>query len=181
MTAGDSFYLFFQVRVVRFYKSCPLPPLPPLPLLLLVLFFAVIFAVVFCCNGQRRISIATCRSQWAAPGLKGELVRGVGSAGPQRGAPDCGQRRAGSAGARLPSGVGSAGPRPGSFRAGWAAPVLSRQKRCQKERQKIGQKKCQKICQKKCPKKCQKIRSEKKVRRYARRYVRRNVRRNARK
>ena len=91
-----------QVRVVRFYKSCPVV------LLVLLLLLAVIFA--------------SFTLQWAVPDLNCELQITVGSAGPQRGAPDSsGQRRTSAA-----------------------------RKKCQKIRQKECQKICQKECQKIC-------------------------------
>ena len=68
-----------QVRVVRFYKSCPLllvlllsPSSPPRPPCCLHVIFAVIFA--------------SFTLQWAAPDLNCKLQIAVGSAGPQRGA-----------------------------------------------------------------------------------------------
>ena len=110
------------MRVVRFYKSCPV--LPPLPLpLRVVLLFAVIFAIIFAScmlqaadrSGQRRISNGSSREEWAALDLN-------------RGAPErSGQRRTSTG--ELSSGVGSAGPQPGSSRAEWAAPDLSCQKK----------------------------------------------------
>ena len=115
-----------QVRVVRFYKSCPVL------LVLLLLLLAVIFAsftlpwavpdlncelqiAVDIAGPQRgapdwseqcRTSTGSSRLQWTSPDLNGELQIGVSSAGPQRGAPDCsGQRRVA---------VGSAGPPAGA-------------------------------------------------------------------
>ena len=134
-------YYFFptcQVRVVRFYKSCPSSPSssscprpPPLCRHL--------------CHHLRQLYVARCRSQWAAPDLRGEL----------------------------PSGVGSAGPHPGSAQAERAAPLTGQKKnvrRCvRKGRQKYVRrnvnriirryvrkhvrKECQKIRQKECQKK----------------------------
>ena len=113
----ERFFPTCEVRVVRFYKSCPSPfSLLPSPSSLLlplcvVLLFAVIFAIIFA-----SCMLQSCRSQWAAPDLNTELQIAVGSA-----------RR------ELASGVGSAGPGP-------AEKIC--QKICQKECQKI----CRKIC-----------------------------------
>ena len=110
-----------QVRVVRFYKSCPF-----LLLLLLVLLFAS-----FSPSSSPASSAALCcRAQRAAPDLNCKLQSALGITGPRQGAPK-GQRRTSTG--ELLSGVRSAGPRPGSIC----------QKECQKKRQKICQKKCQ--------------------------------------
>ena len=50
-------------------------------------YFSAWSSSAVCCNGQRRISTASCRSQWAAPGLNRELkitAGSVGSAGPHQ-------------------------------------------------------------------------------------------------
>ena len=175
---GLVFFPTCQVRVVRFYVSCPssspssssfllLPPLLPLrrhlrhhhrqlwaaPDLNMELQIAVGSAGpqqrAPDCSGQRRTSTASSRLQWAAPDLNSELQIAVGSAGPQPRAPDCSGQRRTSPG-ELPSGLGNAGPHPGSSRADWAAPDLSCQKICQKICQKYVSQECPKICQKKC-------------------------------
>ena len=118
-----------------------------------------IFAVVF----------ASCMLQWAALDLNCKLQIALGSAGPQRGAPDCSGQRRTSTG-ELPSGVGSDGPHPGASRAEWAAPDLSCQKKmtenmsannvrinANRNVRKYVRKERRKICQKKYQKKCQKI------------------------
>ena len=111
-----------------------------------------------CCNGQPRISTASCRSQWAA--------------GPQPGSQDYNGQRRTSTG-ELASGVGSAGPHPGSSRAEWAAPDLTSQKK--EVRRYV--RKCQKECQKKCQKKCQKRMSEDMSEKDVRKYVRQECQR----
>ena len=114
-----------QVRVVRFYKSC-------LARRLILL----------------RVVLLSCMLQWAAPDLNCKLQIAVGSAGPQPGAQDySGQRRTSTG--ELASGVCSAGPHPGSFRAEWATPDLTSQK---KDVRRYVKKECQKICQHECPK-----------------------------
>ena len=79
-----------QVRVVRFYVSCPCSsPCPSFS-------SSASSSPVFASCGQRRTSTGSSRLQWAAPDLN-------------RGAPDCSGQRRTSPG-ELPSGVGSAGP-----------------------------------------------------------------------
>ena len=78
------FFPTCQVRVSRFYQSCfclLLPPSPP--------------AVM--------PSTASSRAQWALPDLNGERQMSVGTARPQRGAPDLsGHCRTPTARARCP-------------------------------------------------------------------------------
>ena len=64
------------------------------------------------CSGQRRTWIASSRLQWAAPDLNRGALEWTG------------QRR--TSPGELWSGLGNAGPHPGSSRAEWAAPGLSR-------------------------------------------------------
>ena len=79
-----------QVRVVRFYQSCSPPPH-----LLLVLLLAVQIPVGTAGppprapdpSGHCRTSTASCRSQWALPGLNQDFQVAVGTAGPQPRAP----------------------------------------------------------------------------------------------
>ena len=77
------FILFFppcQVRVVRFYVSCP----PPSSLLLLlVLLLAGPHLPALDRSGPRRISSASSWLQWASPDLNCQLSIAVGLAGPQ--------------------------------------------------------------------------------------------------
>ena len=141
------FFPTCQVRVVRFYVSCPSsssssssssspsPPRPPLCRHLRHHLRQLYVAMGSArpqqgapeCSGQRRTSTGSSRLQWAAPDLNRELQIAVGSAGPH----------------------------PGGSRAEWAAPDLSCQKICQKICQKYVSQECQKICQKKCQKICQ--------------------------
>ena len=149
---GDSLFPTCQARVVRFYKSCPLLPLP---LLRVVLLFAVILAVIF----------ASCMLQWAAPDLNCKLQIAVGSAGPQRGAPDCsGQRRTST----------------GSFRAEWGAgpqrPARNARRYVRKNVRRYVRKNVRRYVRRYFRKECQKIcqnrmsedMSEKNVRKYVR-------------
>ena len=154
---GSRFFPTCQVRVVRFYKSCPRL------LLRVVLLFAVIFAVIF----------ASCMLQWAAPALNRKLQ----SAGPQRGAPDCsGQRRASTGSSRAewaaPDLNRGAPERSGQRRTSAARKKMPEnlsegnvrkyvrkgfQKICRRNVGKYVRKECQKICQKEYQKQCQKI------------------------
>ena len=90
--------LFFptcQVRVVRFYVSCPSCSSPcPSSSSLPAVGSARSKHGAPDCSGQRRTSTWSSRLQWAEPDLNSELPIAVSSAGPQPRAPDCsGQRR----------------------------------------------------------------------------------------
>ena len=145
------FFPTCQVRVVRFYVCSP-PPFfsssfhpPPYSPPFLLFVFADILAVIFPrlqhgaqdCSGQRRTSKGSSRLQWAA---------------------DCsGQRRA-SLG-ELPRGLGSTGPHPGSSRADWAAPDLTRgiPERSGQRRTSAARRYVKRYVRKECQKECQKI------------------------
>ena len=140
------------------------------------------FSPAVCCNGGRRISTASCRSQWAAPGLNRELQIAVGSAGHQRG-----QRR--NSTGELLSGAGSAGPwRPEKNAGRYVRKNVRRNAR--KNVRKYVRKEYQKICQKKCQKRTSREMSVKNVGRNFRKACRRrtpeemsekNVKRNGKK
>ena len=176
------FFPACQVRVVRFYKSCPFPSSSPSP----------------SPSPPRRPPLCRhlglhLRHLYVAMGSAGsqlEAAMAMGSAGPQPGAPDCNGQRRTSTG-ELTSGVGSAGPHPGAPErsgqrrtspgepprgmgsAGPHRPEKKCQTICPKKCQKICQTERLKICQKECQKECQKIyqtrMSDKDVRRYVRR------------
>ena len=162
------FFPTCHVRVIRFYNCCllssssssflsasssSLPSSSPSP------------SPTVCCNGQRRISTANCRSQWAPPDLNREGQIAMGSTGPQDlnpGAPErSGQCRASTG--ELPSGVGSTGPQLPEKNRKYVRKESRKicQKICQKnDVRKYAKKECQKICQKKNVrnrKECQKI------------------------
>ena len=110
--------------------------------------------------------------QWAAPDLNCKLQIAVGSARPQRGAPDCSGQRGPQRGAPEWS-----GQRRTSSRADWAVPDLSYQK---KNAQKYVRQECQKICQKRISEDILEM-SEKDIRRYTRRNANRQIRKYIRK
>ena len=140
------------MRVVRFYKNYPSSPssLLPLHVILLLVSCSPSSPPALCCNGQCRISIASCRSQWAALGLN----------------------KAG----QIP--VGSAGPQPGSSQAAWAAPDLTRgaPERRGQHGTSSATKKMSEECQKICQKRTSEDMLEKDVRRNVRKYVRKGCR-----
>ena len=118
------FFIFLfppcQVRVVRFYVSCP----PPSSLLLLlVLLLAGPHLPALDRSGPRRTSTAS--SRWASPDLTCQPLIAVGLAGPQLLPPDrCRPPRA-STGKSL-SAVGLAGTQTARFRALWASDLNRR-------------------------------------------------------
>ena len=141
-----------QVRVVRFYVSCPRPPSSspssssPSPCLRPTSLCRHFVHLL------RQLYVARCRWQWAAPDLNREVD--MGSTGPQQGGSDASGQRRTSTG-ELQIAVGSAGHHPGGSGADWAMPDLTSQNICQKICQKYVRQECQKICQKKCQKICQ--------------------------
>ena len=78
-------WVFFpacQVRIVRFYVSCPAPSSPS-PSLLLLLLLAGPHLPALDRSGLCRTSSARPRSQWASPGLICQLLIAIGLAGLQ--------------------------------------------------------------------------------------------------
>ena len=106
------FFPTCQVRIVRFYKSCPL---------LLLLLLLLLLVLLFASSSPSSSPALCCRAQWASPDLSRELEREWAAQDLNGGAREWSGHRRTSTG-KLPSGVGSAGPRPGSLRAGRAVP-----------------------------------------------------------
>ena len=80
-----------QVRVDRFYQSCPRPPPPPPPpprQLQIAVGTAGLHLPAPDHSGHCRTSSASSRAQWALPDLNHERQIAVGTAGPQRRLPD---------------------------------------------------------------------------------------------
>ena len=135
-STGTGFYrigLFptCQVRVVRFYQSCPSPPSPPPPpilspplLLLCLANSSPISSPTSARSGHCWTSTAGSQSEWARLDLNRQVLSAVGTAGPQPPGSERSGRWTSTASFRaqwapldLQSSVGTAGPQPGTFRA----------------------------------------------------------------
>ena len=134
--SSDAIFQFFptcQVRVVRFYVSCPAPSFLPSSLLpgvllpsfrvLLVLLLAGSHLPALDRSGPRRTSTASSRSQWASPFLNRRESERCGN---RRDSEHCGT-------------VGLAGPQPDP------------------NGQKQSHIECHRVCQIECQIECQKI------------------------
>ena len=159
------FFPACQVRVVRFYVSCPpsSPSSSPLLLRVVLLFlpsFSPSSSPAVCCKVQ--IAVGSARPQQGARDCSGQRRTSTGSSRLQRGAPERSGQRWASSG-EIRSGVGSAGLCPGSSRVEWAAPDLSCEKDTSEEmpiempenKSEQNIRKNEKICQRICQKKCQ--------------------------